>query len=145
MAFAPVALVAERTTGDLAGVIRDSTGVAHAGYQVRARQVSRGAAIVAVGATETSGRFALTNLAPDDYIIEALTVEGKVVATSRLVRVTAGGAATAYLTAMAPPRWGGGIMTFLANPLVIVGIVATAIAVPVAIYASRHSDASPSR
>ena len=38
---------------------------------------------------------------------------------------------------------GGGLRTFLTNPLVIAGVVATAVAVPVAVSANNHHDNSP--
>lgn len=144
--LAPVSVGATRTSGDVAGIIKDSAGVAHAGYQVRARQLSRGAQVVAVATTGGTGRFALPNLAPDDYVVEALTVNGQVVATSRLLRVVAGGSTAVDMTAMAPPQ-AGGLGAFLTNPLVIAGIVATAVAVPVAIHNNwgPWKDASPSR
>ncbi len=37
----------------------------------------------------------------------------------------------------------GGLKTFLTNPLVIAGVVATAVAVPVALANSHHNSASP--
>ena len=145
VALAPSVLLAERTTGDIAGVVTDQLGQAHANYQVRARQMSLAGAVVAVGATTATGNFVLPDLAPgNDYVLEVLST-GAVVGTSRMVTVTAGKAASVRLTAMggapmAPaPR---GVASFLLNPFLIGGVIAVAIAVPV--FIATRDDASAS-
>lgn len=145
VALAPSVLLAERTTGDIAGVVTDRLGQAHANYQVRARQMSLAGAVVAVGATTATGNFVLPDLAPgNDYVLEVLSA-GAVVATSRMVTVTAGKAASVRLTAMgeapmapAPPRFVG---IPLAGLLIGSALLVTLVAVTVAF----NDDASPSR
>lgn len=145
VALAPSVLRAERATGDIAGIVTDQLGRTHANYLVRARQMSLAASVVAVGSTTAAGNFMLPNLAPgDDYVLEVLS-GGAVVATSRLVTVTAGKAASVELTAtneapMAPipRRIGTTIGTIAVAGLGAAAATATAIV-------SNNMNASPSR
>ena len=141
----PVATdVALREGGILVGQVLNSEGTGLAGIQV---SVLRGGKDSVTTTTGADGRFVVKGLPGGVYQIAAAEGHG----VYRLWAAnTAPPAATeeAVLVAGTPVVRGqggnaGGMKMLLANPIVIAGVVATAVAVPVAVHNSQHHPVSP--
>ena len=136
--------VALRDGGVLLGQVVDPQGVAKADAPVSLRYEDR--------------ELVTTNAGPDGYF----AVKGLRGGVHQVATQDGHGVYRLWAAGTAPPsaqdgvllvsgssvtrgqQGGGGLKTFLANPLVIAGIVATAVAVPVALHNSRSSSpASP--
>jgi len=137
----PVTDVALRDGGLLVGQVVDEQGAAMAGVPVSLRYKDRE---LTTGKTSKDGTFGFKGLRGGVYQIAAAKGQG-------VFRV--------WTVGTAPPAAqegalvvgsddvvrgqecrGGGFRAFITNPLVIAGVVATAVAVPVAIHNSKHNE-----
>ncbi len=131
----PVADVALADGGTLHGQVLDLQGAGVAGVPVSLRTQNRD---VTATTTAADGRFAVPNLQGGVYQVAAGQGQG-------IYRLWTAGTAppSAHNGAIVYTQnggGGGGLKMLLANPIVIAGVVATAIAVPVALNNSHHSS-----
>jgi hypothetical protein len=121
--------------GTLQGRLIDLQGGSVAGVPVSLRTQDR---VVATTTTEKDGQFAVKGLNGGVYQVAAAQGQGVYrFWTDGTAPPSAKSGAIVYTQ---NSTGGGGIKSFLSNPLVIAGIVATAIAVPVAIANSQDSS-----
>lgn len=121
--------------GTLQGRLIDLQGGNVANVPVSLRTQDR---IVATTTTESDGRFSVEGLNGGVYQVAAGQGQGVYrLWTDGTAPPAAQSGAVVYTQNTTS---GGGLKSFLANPLVIAGIVATAIAVPVAIANSQSSS-----
>ena len=145
----PATLAAAVRSGGIVGQAVSQDMAPLGNLTVRVRNLDVGT-IAASGRSNVDGTFSFSSIAPGDYSVELLDSHGQLAGTSALTVVMAGSTATANVVGYAaspasPQAPSGGFWAFLSNPLVIAGIVATAIAVPVAIHYANNNNASPSR
>lgn len=130
-----VADVALADGGTLHGQVLDSQGGGVAGVPVSLRTQDRD---VAATATANDGHFAVSNLRGGVYQVAAGQGHGIYrLWTAGTAPPSARNGAIVYTQ---NGNGGGGLKMFLSNPIVIAGIVATAIAVPVVLNNTRHSS-----
>jgi len=133
--------VALRDGGVLLGQVVDPQGAAKAGAAVSVRYEDR--ELVTTSA-DPDGYFAVKGLRGGVH--QVATQEGHAVyrlwAPGTAPPAAQDGVLLVAGSDVTRGQWGGGggLKTFLANPLVITGIVATAVAVPVALHNSRSSS-----
>jgi len=138
----PVVDVALREGGLLVGQVVDEQGVGLGNVPVSLRQQDRE---LAIGKTNPDGTFGFKGLRGGIYQIVADQGHGvyRVWTVGTAPPAAQDGALVVNGDPVVRGQQGGGFRAFITNPLVIAGVVATAIAVPVAIHNSRSTPASP--
>ena len=130
--------------GVLIGQVVDSQGAPIENAPILLRHDGKS---LAAPRTGTQGYFALRDLRPGVYQLASTKSEGayRLWAPGTAPPTAQKGALLVANEGVARGQLGqGGLKTFLANPWVIAAIVATAVAVPVAIHNSdRHDSHSP--
>jgi hypothetical protein len=96
----PVSAGAAPTTGAIAGVAKDSTGIPLSSVTVRLRNVVSGS-LAGTARTAASGAFAFENLSAGHYVVEAVDLSGRVTAASASLDLRSG-AALRNVTITAP-------------------------------------------
>lgn len=138
---APVTDVALRDGGLLVGQVVDEQGAALGGVPVSLKYQDRE---LVVGKTSKDGTFGFKGLRGGVYQIAAAQGRGvyRVWTVGTAPPAAQEGALVVSGENVVRGQDGGGFRAFITNPLVIAGVVATAIAVPVAIHNSRHHTPS---
>ena len=130
--------------GTLSGQIVDGQGNARSAVSLRLLQQNK---VVGAMVSNELGQFRATGLRGGIYRVESPS--GVVVLRVWAPRTAPPAAKQQVLIVEGPPvvrgQFGGmGLRNLLANPYVVAGIVATAVAVPVALHNSNHDDGTSS-
>jgi hypothetical protein len=133
----PVADVALRDGGVLIGQVVDAQGAALGSVPVSLRYQDRE---LAAAKTSKEGYFAFKDLRGGVYQLTAAQGQGvyRVWSAGTAPPAAQEGALVVSGDKVVRGQEGGGFRSFITNPLVIAAVVATAIAVPVAIHNSHH-------
>jgi hypothetical protein len=136
----PAIDVALRDGGLLVGQVVDEQGAALGNVPVSLRYQDRQ---LVAGKTNKDGSFGFNGLRGGVYQIVAAKGHGvyRVWTVGTAPPAAQDGALVVSGDPVVRGQAGGGFAAFITNPLVIAGVVATAIAVPVAIHNSRHRSA----
>ncbi len=135
----PIVDVALREGGLLVGQVVDEQGVGLGNVPVSLRYQDRE---LAAGKTNPDGTFGFKGLRGGVYQIVADQGHGvyRVWAEGTAPPAAQEGALVVSGDPVVRGQARSGFVAFITNPLVIAGVVATAIAVPVAIHNSKHSS-----
>jgi hypothetical protein len=137
----PVVDVALRDGGVLIGQVVDGQGAAMANVPVSLKAEQHE---LAVAKTSKEGYFKFKGVRGGVYQLTAAEGHGiyRVWSPGTAPPAAEEGALLVNSDDVVRGQSGGGLKGFLTNPLVIAGVVATAVAVPVAIHNSHHSSPS---
>ena len=133
--------VALRDGGVLVGQVVDGQGAVMANLPVSLRAKDRE---LAVAKTSKDGYFAFKGLRGGVYQLAAAEGHGvyRLWTPGTAPPAAQEGALLVSSDAVVRGQEGGGFRSFITNPLVIAGIIAAAVAIPVAIHNSHHSSPS---